>query len=291
MTAQRAGLRQRWDPEDITCIDTLDFKADPELIDQHCTDVGVHVFTGHGMGGYVVVYRDGIHLGSGPAVTLKEECNTGVNFHSRSIQDNLKMDWLQRLLRAIKAEPREYQSHLLPWKKRFPENIYADGIMLAGDAAGTPEPFMAEGVYQAMYSGRLAGEWAMKAHRDRDFSRQYFKQYMEALKDSPVGVDFTSGGTLRDFFRQFMSREFYEFFDAVGDIMFYGMITMAEPHALGMGRIPGIAWRKRKPIRFMAKHYRPIVRETYKYRLSQRIRESRFLPSPLASVVDLTRRK
>jgi electron transfer flavoprotein-quinone oxidoreductase len=291
ITAQKAGLRYKWDLDDMTCLDTIDFKADPELIDKYCTDVGVHVFMGRGIGGYIVIYKDGIHLGSGPATTLAEECRTDTNFHAKSIRDNMKIGWLQHLLQCVRAEPREYQSHFLPWLRRFPENIYADGLMVVGDAAGTPEPFMAEGVYQAMYSGRLAAEWGVKAHREKDFSKRYLKQYMEELKASPIGVDFMSGGTLRDLFRQFMSQDFYDFFDAVADSMFYGMITMAEPHAIGMGRIPGILWRKRKPVRFMTKHYRPIVTETYKYRLSQRIRNSSFLPSPLASVVDLTRRR
>ena len=70
LMTQKAGLRTRWDNDDITCIDTLDFEVDPELIDRYCEDIGVHVFMGRGLGGYIVVYKDGIHVGSGPAITL-----------------------------------------------------------------------------------------------------------------------------------------------------------------------------------------------------------------------------
>lgn len=290
IVAIKSGLRKRWDPDDLTCLDTLDFKVDPELIEKFCGEVGVDVFMGRGLGGYIVIYRDGIHLGSGPAVTLKEECSRKENFHAKSIRDNMKMEWLQKLLKNLKAEPREYQSHLLPWKKSFPENIFMDGLMLAGDAAATPEPFMAEGVYQAMYSGRLAALWAVKAHKEKNFSKAYFKQYMEELRVSPVGIDFMSGGTLRDFFRQFMSQEFYNFFDSVSDMMFYGMITMAEPHAIGMARIPDIYKRNKEAFKFMSKYYKPIIWETYKYRLSKKIKDTKYLPNSLATLVDRTRR-
>ena len=110
------------------------------------------------------------------------------------------------------------------------------------------------------------------------------------LKESPVGIDFMSGGTLRDFFAQFMSQEFYSFFDAVGDIMFYGMITMAEPHAVGMARIPGIIRRNSHAFKFMGRHYGPIISETYKYRVSKKIRQTPILPDTLANLVDRSRR-
>ena len=289
--AMRSGLRTKWDNNDMTCIDTLDFKADPELLDAYCHDVGVHVFMGKGLGGYVVIYRDGFHLGSGPAITLADECRTGKNFHMKSITDNLKMEWLQHMIKVTKAEPREYQSHFLPWRKTFPENIFANGVMLVGDAAGVPEPFMAEGVYQAMYSGRLASQWAQKAHRAKDFSRAFLQQYMEELKLSPVGMDFMSGGTLRDFFAQFMSQEFYDFFDGLGDMMFYGMITMAEPHAIGMAKVLEIARKKKPAFKFMGSYYGPIISATYRHKLGCKIKESPYLPDALIPLVDRTRRK
>jgi len=289
--AQKSGLRSKWDNDDMTCIDTLDFQADPERLDAYCHDVGVHVFMGHNLGGYVVIYRDGFHLGSGPAITLADECASGKNFHTRSIHDNLKMEWLQHMIKVTKAEPREYQSHFLPWKKQFPEEIFTQGVMLVGDAAGVPEPFMAEGVYQAMYSGRSAAQWAHKAHTAGDFSKAFFTQYMQELKVSPVGLDFMSGGTLRNFFAQFMSSEFYDFFDGLGDIMFYGMITMAEPHAIGMAKIPEIIKKKLPALKFMGSYYGPIISATYRHKLSQKIKDSRYLPDVLLPLVEGSRKK
>lgn len=290
IVAIKSGLRKRWDPDDITCLNTLEFKADPELIEKYYGDVGVDVFMGRGMGGWTLIYRNGIQLGSGPAVTLKEQCEEKPNFPSKSIEDNMKMEWLQKLLVNLKAEPVEYHSHLLPWKKTFPEDIYTDGLMIAGDAAATPEPFTAEGVYQAMYSGRLASQWAVKAHKAKNFSKGFFKQYMEELKLSPVGVDFMSGGTLREFFRQFTSPEFYSAFDGINDMMFYGMIAMAEPHAFGISRVPGIMKKKKEAFRFLMHYYKPILMETYKYKLMRKIKDTKYIPNYFASVIDHTRK-
>jgi len=54
---------------------------------------------------------------------------------------------------------------------------------------------------------------------------------MEELKHRR-GVDFTAGAVLRDFFRMDLSNVL-RLFDNVADAMFYGMLTMAEPHAQG----------------------------------------------------------
>ncbi len=34
-----------------------------------------------------------------------------------------------------------------------------DGLILAGDAAGLVDPFLGEGLYYALKSGEIAGEW------------------------------------------------------------------------------------------------------------------------------------
>jgi flavin-dependent dehydrogenase len=175
--------------------------------------------------------------------------------------DNAQLDFVQRLIKATRAKPREFQLHFLPWLKKFNERIYTGGLMLTGDAAGVPEPFMAEGVWQAMYSSRLAAQVAVRAHSDKDFSKAYFKQYMEELKASPVGVDFMAGTVLRDFFSEWTSQTFYDLFDNLADAMFYGMLTMAEPHAQGMLRVPGILVDMVPQLLFLTRYYFPIAEE------------------------------
>jgi len=261
LMAQKGGLRRKWDRDQITVLATVDFEADSERIADYCGDTNVHIYMGPDRGGYVCIFRDGFHVGSRPAKTLQSEIDSGKNLSTRSVIDNVQLDFVQRLIKATRARPREFQLHFLPWLKMFNERIYSGGLMLTGDAAGVPEPFMAEGVWQAMYSSRLAAQVAVRAHKDKDFSKEYFKQYMEELKASPVGIDFTSGAVLRDFFSQWTSQTFYEFFDNLADAMFYGMLTMAEPHAEGMLRVPAILVDMIPQMLFMARYYFPTAEE------------------------------
>ena len=261
LVAQKGGLRKRWDKDQVTVLATLDFEADPERVAEYCGDTNVHIFMGPDRGGYVCIFRNGFHIGSRPAKTLLDEVDGGRNLSSTSVMDNARLDFVQRLIRATRAKPREFQLHFLPWLKKFNERIYTGGLMLTGDAAGVPEPFMAEGVWQAMYSSRLAAQVAVRAHKDKDFSKAYFKQYMEELKASPVGVDFTAGTVLRDFFSEWTSQTFYDLFDNVADAMFYGMLTMAEPHAQGMMRVPAILVDMVPQLLFLARYYFPITEE------------------------------
>ena len=102
---------------------------------------------------------------------------------------------------------------------------------------------------------------AVRAHGDKDFSKAYLRQYMEELKASPVGIDFTAGTVLRDFFSEWTSQTFYDLFDNLADAMFYGMLTMAEPHAQGMMRVPAIMVDMIPQLLFLARYYFPITEE------------------------------
>ena len=210
LMARKAGLRKKWDKDQITVLATVDFEADPERLAEYCGDTNVHIFMGPDRGGYCTICRNGFHVGSRPAKTLQSEVDAGRNLSTRSAIDNVQLDFVQRLIKATRAKPREFQLHFLPWLKTFNERIYTGGLMLTGDAAGVPEPFLAEGVWQAMYSSRLAAQVAVRAHGDKDFSKAYLKQYMEELQASPVGVDFTAGTVLRDFFAEWTSQTFYD---------------------------------------------------------------------------------
>jgi len=285
LMAQKGGLRRKWDKDQITVLATVDFEADPERIAEYCGDTNVHIFMGPERGGYCTICRDGFHIGSRPAKTLQNEIDSGKNLSTRSVIDNVQLDFVQRLIKATRARPREFQLHFLPWLKTFNERIYSGGLMLTGDAAGVPEPFMAEGVWQAMYSSRLSAQVAVRAHKDKDFSKEYFKQYMEELKASPVGIDFTSGTVLRDFFSQWTSQTFYEFFDNLADAMFYGMLTFAEPHAHGMLRVPAIMVDMIPQMLFMARYYFPTAEEASRDKITSFITGAKMMAPMLKGIM------
>lgn len=288
LMAQKSGLRKKWDKDQVTVLATVDFEADPDRIAEYCGDTNVHIFMGPDRGGYVCIFRNGFHVGSRPAKTLQIEVDEGRNLSTRSIMDNVQLDFVQRLIKATRAKPREFQLHFLPWLKTFNERIYTGGLMLVGDAAGVPEPFMAEGVWQAMYSSRLAAQVAVCAHEQNDFSKAHLKQYMDKLKASPVGVDFTAGTVLRDFFSEWTSQTFYDFFDNLADAMFYGMLTMAEPHAEGMLRVPAIFIDMIPQLLFLARYYFPIAEEASRGKISNSLAGVKRMMPVLQSMMQAT---
>jgi flavin-dependent dehydrogenase len=80
------------------------------------------------------------------------------------------------------AEPREDPSVLAPLEVRT-RGVAADGVVLAGDAAGFLDPLTGEGIYGALVSGTLAGEAAARAARGggAGATRGYVRSYRRAL--------------------------------------------------------------------------------------------------------------
>jgi len=58
-------------------------------------------------------------------------------------------------------------------------NNFPDGLMLVGDSAGFVSPFFRFGLLSAMDSGLLAGETAVEAHEEGDFSSNILARYGE----------------------------------------------------------------------------------------------------------------
>ena len=61
------------------------------------------------------------------------------------------------------------------------EMLYADGIMLAGDAASLVDPLTGEGVSYALESGVIAGETALQSVQSGDFSSRTLRAYQREI--------------------------------------------------------------------------------------------------------------
>lgn len=88
---------------------------------------------------------------------------------------------------------REYSAHIIPeagWKML--PTLSTGGMLVAGDAAAFC--FVAglylEGINYALQSGLAAGETAIAAHGDRDFSARSLARYHERLRARHVTTDF-----------------------------------------------------------------------------------------------------
>lgn len=63
----------------------------------------------------------------------------------------------------------------------YHRKCYGNGFMLLGDAASLIDPLSGEGVGNAMISGKIAAEVALKALEKNDFSEKFLKKYDEIL--------------------------------------------------------------------------------------------------------------
>ncbi|NOK57495.1 MAG: FAD-dependent oxidoreductase [Chloroflexi bacterium AL-W] len=98
------------------------------------------------------------------------------------------------------GESREYGAHLIPETgyDRMPK-LNADGVLVAGDAAGMVDALHREGTNLAMTAGRMAGETAIAAHLRRDFSAGFLNQYRQNLEASFVLKDMKQYRRMTDF--------------------------------------------------------------------------------------------
>ncbi len=98
------------------------------------------------------------------------------------------------------GESLEYGAHLIPEMgyNRMPA-LVADGVLVAGDAAGMVDALHREGTNLAMTAGRLAGQTAIAAHRQSDFSAGFLRQYRRRLEESFVLKDLKQYRRMTDF--------------------------------------------------------------------------------------------
>lgn len=85
---------------------------------------------------------------------------------------------------------REYLAHLIPegGYNAIPP-LYADGLLVVGDAAMMVNGLHQEGSNLAMTSGRLAAETIIEAHKSGDFSAGRLSRYKKLLEESYVMKD------------------------------------------------------------------------------------------------------
>jgi geranylgeranyl reductase family protein len=80
---------------------------------------------------------------------------------------------------------------------RFRHNVYADRLMLTGDAAGFVDSFSGEGIRWAILSGKIAAGTAIRCHEKNRFSADELKEYQDQCF-SRFGVDLLRSAKLTD---------------------------------------------------------------------------------------------
>jgi electron transfer flavoprotein-quinone oxidoreductase len=140
--------------------------------------------------------------GGGFLYTNKDSLSVGIIGQISSLTEKKKRPY--ELLEIFKAHPsvaplvrdgalREYSAHIIPeggWD--MVPKLYTDGMMVAGDAAAFcfVTGLYLEGMNYAMQSGLAAGETAIEACRNGDYSAKAMSRYEHYLTERHVSPDF-----------------------------------------------------------------------------------------------------
>ena len=140
-----------------------------------------------GMLGYAFIYtnKDSISLGVGCRLSDYQAKGLRPSDHLELVKQH---PFIKKMISGGKTL--EYSSHLIPeggYKSMPP--LYADGFLVAGDAAQMTNPPYREGSNMAMTAGRLAGETVIEAKKKGDFSAATLSVYAAKLKASYVLSD------------------------------------------------------------------------------------------------------
>lgn len=194
LLAKQIGLRDDIKPEDVALSVKEVFKLPEEIINERFhvnSDEGCiyEIFGGSMLG----------MLGLGFLYTNKESVTIGLGVALNELIENSQRPY--ELLDKLKQHPEiapllkdgellEYSAHLIPegGYKKIPA-LYADGVMVCGDASMFVNNMHWEGTNLAMMSGKFAGETAVIALGKSDFSSQSLSRYQEMLEESFVIKD------------------------------------------------------------------------------------------------------
>lgn len=194
LLAKQIGLRKDIKSEDVALSVKEVIKLDKEKINDRFNisdDEGCiyEIFGGPmlGMLGLAFMYTNKNSVTIGLGVTLSELIELGLKPYD--LLEKLKTHpTIAPLIKDGKLE--EYSAHLIPegGYNSIPQ-LSSDGVMIVGDAGMLVNNMHWEGTNLAMISGKLAGETALSALKEKDFSAESLKRYDEKLKNSFVMKD------------------------------------------------------------------------------------------------------
>ncbi len=204
LLAQKIGLHKEWAPIEQALVAKELIALPREKIDDRFNlpdgcGTALEIFgeSTWGLLGYGFIYTNKETLSLGTGALLEDLIRTGINVN----------DMLDRFKRHPAIAPLiaggetvEYSAHLIPegGYHRMPQ-VYADGVVVVGDAAGFVNPLNREGVNLAMLSGKLAAKTIIAAKERGDFSAASLSRYRELLDDSIVIKDLYKIRNVTDF--------------------------------------------------------------------------------------------
>ncbi len=203
LLSKQIGFREDIKPKDVALSVKEVIKLDKNIINDRFLindDEGCiyELFGGSMLAklglGFIYTNKDSISIGLG--ITLDELDGTGIKPYE--LLDKIKSH--PTLAPLIKdGETIEYSAHLIPegGYKKLPK-LSGSGVMVVGDAAMLVNNMHWEGTNLAMLSGKIAGETAIFALSQNDFSKETLSKYDKELKKSFIMKDLYTYRNLMD---------------------------------------------------------------------------------------------
>ncbi len=204
LLAQKAGLHEEWDPSEQALVAKELIQFDEETINERFNlhdgmGVAMEIFgasTAYLLG-YGFIYTNKSSLSIGTGALLSDLIETGLN-----VSDVLNRFKAHPSIAPLIAggETVEYAAKLIPergWQAM--PTLYADGVLVAGDAAMFSNPLNREGANLAMISGDLAGQTVARAKERGNYSAATLSYYRELLEDSVIFKDLYKIRNITDF--------------------------------------------------------------------------------------------
>ena len=191
LLAKAAGLHREWQPSEQALIAKELVALPAEKIDDRFAlpaDMGAayEIFgeSTWGLLGYGFIYTNKESISIGTGALLQDLIDSG-----RNVNDMLDRFKQHPAIAPLIAggETIEYAAHLIPELNvdRLPQ-VYADGVVVVGDAAGLLNPVNREGANLSMLSGKLAAETIIEGKEQGDFSARSLSGYKTRLDQSII---------------------------------------------------------------------------------------------------------
>ncbi len=115
--------------------------------------------------------------------------NVGIGISGRKSGDGHRaIDYLDTFVKAHFPEGKIIESIVAGVSVCRPlESTVADGLIIVGDAARVVDPLTGGGIYNAMFTGKLAAETAVKCLKSGDVSKKALMEYDQAWRASKMG--------------------------------------------------------------------------------------------------------
>ncbi len=194
LLSQKAGLHQEWQPQDVALavkeVLTLPREKIQDRFNLEDNEGSAIEFMGvvsKGMTGIGFLYtnKDSLSLGIG---CLLSDYQKSLIKPYELIEEVKSHPAIKRFIDGAKTE--EYLAHLIPEGGfyRLPP-LYADGMLICGDAALLVNSIHREGSNLAMKSGVLAAQTVIEAKNKKDFSAKTLSSYKKRLEESFIIQD------------------------------------------------------------------------------------------------------